>query len=55
MSQRDDRADQLTTAPKADDGDAATRIDVTEGDDGRRRIDLRDDASARPGADPEHR
>jgi|GEM_PF-1830599 len=55
MSQRDDRADQLTTAPKADESDAAPRIDVTEGDDGRRRLDLRDDAEVRPGADPEHR
>lgn len=55
MSHRDDRADQLTTAPAADEGDAAPRIDVTEAENGRRRIDVRDDADVRPGADPEHR
>jgi hypothetical protein len=55
MTERDDRADQLTTAPAADEDDAAPRIDVTEGDDGRRHIDLRDDAAVRPGTDPEHR
>jgi hypothetical protein len=55
MSHEDDRADQLTTAPAADESDAAPRIDVSEGDDGRRRIDIRDDAQVRPGVDPEHR
>ncbi|WP_285113425.1 hypothetical protein [Leifsonia sp. fls2-241-R2A-40a] len=55
MSHRDDRADQLTTAPAADESDADPRIDVSEGDDGRRRIDLRADAAVRPGTDPEHR
>ena len=48
MSHRDDRADQLTTAPAADESDADPRIDVSEGDDGRRRIDIRDDAKVRP-------
>lgn len=51
----DDRADQLTTAPAADESDAAPRIDVTEGDEGRRRIDIRDNATVRPGSDPEDR
>ncbi|MGO4594365.1 hypothetical protein AB4Z18_11155 [Leifsonia sp. 2TAF2] len=55
MSHRDDRADQLTTAPAADESDADPRIDVSEGEDGRRRIDVRDDAAVRPGTDPEHR
>lgn len=55
-SQHDDaRADQLTTAPKATEGDADPRIDVSEGEEGRTRIDVRDDAPVRPGADPEHR
>lgn len=52
---RDDRVDQLTTAPAADESDADPRIDVSAGEDGRRRIDVRDDAKVRPGADPEHR
>ncbi|MDR6612737.1 hypothetical protein J2Y42_002173 [Leifsonia sp. 1010] len=55
MSHRDDRADQLTTAPSADESDADPRIEVSEGSEGRRRIDVRDDAKVRPGADPEHR
>ena len=54
MSRQDDRADQLTTAPRADASDADPRIEVTEGEDGWRRIDLRDDAEVRPGTDPEH-
>jgi len=55
MSQPDDRADQLTTAPRAEESDADPRIDVSEGEDGRRRIDIRDDAPVRPGSDPEDR
>ena len=55
MSHQDDRADQLTTAPAADESDADPRIEVSEGDEGRRRIDIREDAAVRPGADPEHR
>ena len=51
----DKRTDQLTTAPKATDEDADPRIDVSEGREGRTRIDLRDDAAVRPGADPEDR
>ena len=55
MSTHDDRADQLTTAPRADGSDADPRIEVSEGDEGRRRIDIRDDAKVRPGSDPEDR
>lgn len=43
------RADQLTSAPKSTPEDARPRIDVTETTDGTRRIDIRDDADARPG------
>lgn len=43
-----DRHDQLTTAPKSTEADAAPRIDVTRTPNGK-RIDVRDDASARPG------
>jgi hypothetical protein len=50
-----DREDQLTTAPKATDDDAAPRIDVTTTDDGNTRIDIRDDAEVRPGSEPEDR
>ncbi|WP_066040467.1 multidrug transporter [Herbiconiux solani] len=46
------RHDQLTTAPKSTEEDAAPRIDVTEKADGVRRIDVRDDAAVRPGMDP---
>ena len=42
-----------TTAPNATEADAAPRIDVTEQGDGVTRIDIRDDAAVRPGADPE--
>ena len=43
------REDQLTTAPKSTEEDARPRIEVTETDAGRTRIDIRDDANARPG------
>lgn len=43
------RHEQLTTAPKAVESDAAPRIDVTEHDDGVTRIDVADTASVRPG------
>lgn len=55
MSRHDDRADQLTTAPEADARDADPRIEVGEGGEGRRRIDIREDAAVRPGSDPEDR
>jgi hypothetical protein len=49
MDADEKRHDQLTTAPKADESDAAPRIDVTEKADGVTRIDVRDDAKYRPG------
>jgi hypothetical protein len=47
--QNADREEQLTTAPKADETDAAARIDVSEAPSGAVRIDVRDDAKYRPG------
>jgi hypothetical protein len=44
-----ERHDQLTTAPKSTEADAAPRLDVTEKADGTKRIDWRDDAQFRPG------
>jgi hypothetical protein len=49
----ENRHDQLTTAPNATEADAAPRIDVTDQGDGVTRIDIRDDAAVRPGADPD--
>lgn len=46
------RHDQLTSAPKAGEDDAAPRVDVTETADGITRIDWRDDADVRPGGEP---
>jgi hypothetical protein len=43
------REDQLTTAPKSTEADAKPRIEVTETTPGMKRIDIRDDANARPG------
>ena len=43
------RHDQLTTAPKADEGDAAPRVTVDEKADGPTRIDIADTAAVRPG------
>ncbi|MEV4737093.1 MULTISPECIES: multidrug transporter [unclassified Microbacterium] len=45
------RHDQLTTAPKATEADAAPRIAVTE-HDGNTRIDIAPDAAVRPGPGP---
>ncbi|WP_431279131.1 multidrug transporter [Leifsonia poae] len=45
----DKRHDQLTTAPKSTDADARPRIETTTSGS-RIRIDIRDDANARPGA-----
>ncbi|AND15497.1 hypothetical protein A6122_0337 [Rathayibacter tritici] len=45
----DDRRDQLTSAPKATEADAAPRIDVTTTDTGDTRIDIREDTAVRPG------
>ncbi len=52
MDAEEKRHDQLTTAPQADESDAAPRIEVTEKPDGVTRIDIRDDAKYRPG-DPD--
>lgn len=49
----ENRHDQLTTAPNATEADAAPRIDVSDQGDGITRIDIRDDAAVRPGADPD--
>lgn len=51
MTKDDDRHDQLTTAPKATEADAAPRIDVDTSEPGVRRIEIRDDAAVRPGAE----
>ena len=48
----DKRHDQLTSAPKSTERDADPRIDVSK-HDGATRIDIRDDASFRPGAGAE--
>jgi len=51
MTPAQKRHDQLTTAPRATEDDAAPRIDVSE-HDGVTRIDVRDDAAVRPGPGP---
>ena len=43
------RHDQLTTAPKASEADAAPRVTVQEEADGVKRIDVADTAAVRPG------
>jgi len=49
MTDDEKRHDQLTTAPKATEGDAAPRIEMSETDDGVTRIDVADTAAVRPG------
>ena len=53
MSERitdpEERAEELTRAPKSDPEDADMRIDLSEGTDGATRVDWRDDAVVRPG------
>jgi hypothetical protein len=49
MSAEEKRHDQLITAPKSTERDAAPRIEITEDSDGPTRIDVRDDAIVRPG------
>jgi len=49
LTDPDERAEELTRAPKSDPKDAAPRIDLSEGTDGATRIDWRDDAVVRPG------
>ncbi|SKA90023.1 hypothetical protein SAMN06295879_1265 [Agreia bicolorata] len=48
------RHDQLTTAPKSTEADAEPRIEVSK-HNGVTRVDIRDDASFRPGASTEGR
>ena len=43
------RHDQLTTAPKASEADAAPRVTVDEQADGVKRIDVAETAAVRPG------
>lgn len=45
----EERREQLTAAPKADPGDAAPRVKVTESDEEVTRIDVADSAAVRPG------
>jgi hypothetical protein len=49
MTDDEKRHDQLTTAPKASESDAAPRITVTEQPSGAQRIDIADTAAVRPG------
>lgn len=49
MSDTEKRHDQLTRAPKSDESDAAPRIETSDGDDGRTRIDVAETAAVRPG------
>jgi hypothetical protein len=49
MTPEEKRLDQLTTAPKSTEADAAPRITVTEKGDGVKRIDVADTATVRPG------
>jgi hypothetical protein len=48
MTDDEKRHDQLTSAPKATEADAAPRIEVTEIPGGK-RIDIADTAAVRPG------
>jgi hypothetical protein len=49
MTDDEKRHDQLTTAPKAKESDAAPRIKISEGESGTTRIDVADTAAVRPG------
>jgi len=49
MSKDEKRHDQLTTAPKSTEADAAPRIEVTKVDDHTTRIDVAETAAVRPG------
>jgi hypothetical protein len=53
LSPEQKRHDQLTSAPKSTEADAAPRFDVSTSEDGTKRIDVRDDATVRPGGDPD--
>ena len=45
----EERAEELTRAPKSDPEDADLRIELSEGTDGATRIDVADGAVVRPG------
>jgi hypothetical protein len=45
----DERREELLRAPKADEADAAPRIETTEREGGPTRIDVADTAAVRPG------
>jgi hypothetical protein len=49
MSPDEKRHDQLTTAPKASERDAAPRIETSQLQNGVTRIDVADSAVVRPG------
>jgi hypothetical protein len=49
MSDDEKRHDQLTTAPKATEADAAPRIVTDKTENGTTRIDIADTAAVRPG------
>jgi hypothetical protein len=49
MTDDDKRHDQLTTAPKAKEPDAAPRIETSTSKSGATRIDIADTAAVRPG------
>ncbi|MFT2816767.1 hypothetical protein [Leifsonia sp. A12D58] len=52
MADKKKRHDQLTTAPKASEEDAAPRITTTKRPNGATRIDVADTAAVRPGKPP---
>jgi hypothetical protein len=49
MTPEEKRLDELTTAPKSTEADAAPRITVTQKGGGVKRIDVADTATVRPG------
>ena len=49
MSDDEKRHDELTTAPKASEDDAAPRITTSKSESGATRIDIADTAVVRPG------
>lgn len=51
MNGEQKRHDQLTSAPDANEADAAPRVDVTE-HDGVKRVEVADGAEVRPGPGP---
>lgn len=52
MTDDEKRHDELTTAPKAVESDAAPRITTSKTASGATRIDIAETASVRPGIDP---